>query len=118
MCERIQRDCGGSKKICSRCYFRHFLFQNCVNSGHITGIAVLDDSSVLTCSVDQRVSLWKMSQPDNPSELANPFQLVWQTFSHVPDLHDIVVHRNLSSGQIFVVVVGAGMQTFKIKNKS
>jgi hypothetical protein len=83
-----------------------FLFQDCANSGHITGIAVLDNCHVLTCSVDQRVSLWKISQT------ANPFELVCQKFSHVPDLHDIVVvdHRH-------VVVVGAGMQIFKINYK-
>ena len=112
------------------------MFQNSANSGHITGMAVLDDSRVLTCSVDQRVSLWKICQPANlsqlanpsetanlsglvePSQLANPFQLVWQTFSHVPDLHDIVVHRHLSGGKVFAVVVGAGMQIFEINNKS
>ena len=81
--------------------------KNSVNSGHVTGIAILDEDRVLTCSVDQRVSVWKVYE-----DRENPFELVSQKFSHVPDLHDLIVCRK--EGKVFVVVVGAGMQIFEI----
>ncbi len=67
---------------------------------------------IFTCSVDQRVSLWKISSSDVGGE-KNVFELIWQSFSNVPDLHDMVTLKKLD--HVFVVVVGAGMQIFKLK---
>jgi hypothetical protein len=36
-----------------------------------------------------------------------------QTFSRVPDLKDLSVWTNEESGEVFVAVAGAGIQTFK-----
>jgi len=81
--------------------------QSSANSGHVTGIVILDEDRILTCSVDQRVSVWKVFE-----DREIPFQLVSQKFSHVPDLHDVVVCRKVED--VFVAVVGAGLQMFKI----
>ena len=78
------------------------------HSGHVTGLAALDESHIVTCSVDQRVTVWTV----DPG-LTNPFKMVAQKFSHVPDLHDVVVVRGRDDRQFFVVVVGAGLQVFK-----
>jgi len=73
------------------------------NSGHVTGIAALDEDRVVTCSADQRVSVWKICD--------EKFLLQSQRFSHVPDLQDVIVCKGRD---VFVVVVGAGMQCFKV----
>jgi hypothetical protein len=37
-----------------------------------------------------------------------------QKFSNVPDLHGVVVCKNEHTGEAFVIVVGAGMQIFRV----
>ena len=76
------------------------------NSGHITGIIALDGTRFITCSADQRVSIWRIHN--------EKFQLEYQKFSHVPDLKDIIVCKSKLSRDVYVAVVGAGMQFFKL----
>ena len=78
------------------------------HSGHVTGIAALNEAHLVTCSVDQRVTVWSI----NPG-LEKSFQMVAQKFSHVPDPHDVLVLNGQLVGEFFVVVVGVGLQVFK-----
>ena len=78
------------------------------HSGHVTGIAALNEAHLVTCSVDQRVTVWAI----NPG-LEKSFQMVAQKFSHVPDPHDVLVLNGQLVGEFFVVVVGVGLQVFK-----
>ena len=78
------------------------------HSGHVTGIAALNEAHLVTCSVDQRVTVWAI----NPG-LEKSFQMVAQKFSHVPDPHDVLVLNGQHVGEFFVVVVGVGLQVFK-----
>ena len=78
------------------------------HSGHVTGIAALNEAHLVTCSVDQRVTVWSI----NPG-LEKSFQMLAQKFSHVPDPHDVLVLNGQLVGEFFVVVVGVGLQVFK-----
>ena len=82
-------------------------------STKINNVISFCSDRIFTCSVDQRVSLWKIPPSDvGAGEDKNRFELIWQSFSNVPDLHDMVVVKNLDD--VCVIVVGAGMQIFKL----
>jgi hypothetical protein len=84
-------------------------FKDCAHSAHVTGLLRCGDYLV-SSSVDQRVSVWKMDS-SNPE---NPLVLVSQRFIHVPDVHDMTIYHT-KAGQSILFIVGAGIQLFEIK---
>jgi len=50
------------------------------------------------------------------NSLDNPLKLVCQKLSYVPDIHDMAIGHT-ENGDPFLVVVGAGIQLFKLLEK-
>ena len=104
----------GLKEICTFIFLKSLTPLGISHANtKIKNIISFCSDRIFTCSVDQRVSLWKIHPSDvGAGEDKNRFELIWQSFCNVPDLHDMVVVKSLDD--VCVVVVGAGMQIFKL----
>ena len=79
------------------------------HSAHVTGLVKLDKSHFASCSVDQRVTVWKFQEGgDKTIEMAK------QIFSHVPDIQDMTAWLNDLDETFTIVVFGEGIESFNV----
>ena len=78
------------------------------HSGHVTGIAKINHQIFVSCSVDQRISVWKFD------EKTNSLTLIRQIFSHVPDIQDMHLWNNQNGKSCMIIVFGNGIEVFEI----
>ena len=80
------------------------------HSGHVTGIAKINNNIFVSCSVDQRISVWKFD------EKTNSLTLIRQIFSHVPDIQDMHLWKNNQNNgrSCMIIVFGNGIEVFEI----
>ena len=83
-----------------------FLTKEGAHSGHVTGIAKINHQIFVSCSVDQRISVWTYH------ENTNSLTLIRQIFSHVPDIQDM--HLWNQNGKSMIIVFGNGIEVFEI----
>jgi len=80
------------------------------NAAHITGIETIEIGdcikNLISVSVDQRITRWKISTEDGS------IHLLEQGFSSVPDIHDMVSWKtkSIKGDRIYLAVVGNGIE--------
>ena len=80
------------------------------NAAHITGIETIEigdcRKNLISVSVDQRITRWKISTEDGS------IHLLEQGFSSVPDIHDMVSWKtkSIKGDRIYLAVVGNGIE--------
>lgn len=80
----------------------------CTHAAHVTGIRVLRPDLVLSASVDQRLTLWRLSW-DSLEELST-------TFFHVPDLAELDCWEVAEAGgerRWYCVLCGQGLELLR-----
>ncbi|OXB78701.1 UNVERIFIED_CONTAM: hypothetical protein H355_002666 [Colinus virginianus] len=80
----------------------------CCHAAHVTGIRVLQPDLVLSASVDQRLTLWRLSW-DSLEELST-------TFFHVPDLAELDCWEVVEAGgeqRWYCVLCGQGLELLR-----
>jgi WD40 repeat protein len=75
------------------------------HAAQVTGVHFLNNDHFVSCSVDQRLSLWKIFND------ASEIQHVAQVFSHVPDIQDMAVWRD-DHNKTYACLVGNGLEIF------
>ena len=80
------------------------IFKKHAHSAHVTGLAKINEKYFVSCSVDQRISVWKYQN--------DSFVLFCQFFSHVPDIQDLKLWTN--ERKIIISVFGDGFEIFEI----
>ena len=78
------------------------------SAAHITGIKTVDIKNLISVSVDQRITRWKIHNEDD-----GYISILHQGFSSVPDIHDMVAWRKKSNNcddQTYLAIVGNGIE--------
>lgn len=73
------------------------------HAAHVTGLKKIDPKHLASCSVDQRVTLWSVSEHDGMISQRCQF------FSHVPDVHSASSWTDQEGNRI-VAVAGIGIE--------
>jgi len=77
------------------------------HSAHVTGLVKLDNSHFASCSVDQRITIWKF----NDNKTIENFK---QVFSYVPDIQAMTAWVNDLDQSFTIVVFGEGIESFNV----
>ena len=78
-----------------------------LHSGHVTGLSMVDQH-VISCSVDQRIAIWKFDGADMSS-----VGLVDQLCTDVADIQAMAVWRPARDEEALVAVGGEGLAIYK-----
>ncbi|OXB66226.1 hypothetical protein ASZ78_000651 [Callipepla squamata] len=89
-------------------HIKEHVARPCCHAAHVTGIRVLRPDLVLSASVDQRLTLWRLSW-DSLEELST-------TFFHVPDLAELDCWEVVEAGgeqRWYCVLCGQGLELMR-----
>ncbi|XP_071154129.1 tRNA (34-2'-O)-methyltransferase regulator WDR6-like [Mytilus edulis] len=82
------------------------------HAAQITGVEIINETKVLTASVDQRLCLWDVCFQDSEPEMS----MVWCRFVNVPDILHMELWQN--ENRLTIGLSGEGLSIFEVeKNK-
>ena len=79
-----------------------------LHSSHVTGLSITVDQHVISCSVDQRIAIWKFDSADMSS-----VELVDQLCTDVADIQAMAVWRADRDEGALIAVGGEGLAIYK-----